>query len=674
MIRFKTLTLRNFLSYGTVPTVFNLDRPGTTLILGENLDDTAEGSGNNGCGKTAIINGLTYGLYNEPLSKISLDNLVNDQNKKNMMVIVEFEKDGNDYKITRTRKMKAGAAGNDVVFEINGVEQTPDSIDNTDKLILQHLGIPYDLFVRIVTFSATLVPFLDLPASHVSAPNQRDIIEELFDLKTLAAKSTNLKKQISETDLSLDTNLEKIEQLKKEHERHEKQIESAKTRVSTWIQQTSDDIATLQQKLVDTQDIDVEGQRVLLDEYQAIKDAIKDKQIERKQEKTSLDTIQNVLGEKTATKNLQEKRLTSLQNDVKMQESLIKGHNDKIKTHTKDIAKKTENIQHLDDKKCPYCYQKYDSDHQDKRCEEEKQITQLQKQIKTCQDAVHKITTVTIPVIESEQQEVVIEITAIGVQLQELVDQVEVARGKVQIVDKQISILEKKSTKIQQQLIYSSVDQLDKIKNQSVAIEEKIATLQALVNPYDEPLAELLAITLDPIDMTRVNELTTHLEHQKFLQKLLTKKDSFVRKGLLDKHIPFLNERLAHYLIELGLPHTVEFTHEMAAAISQFDREKDFGQLSHGQRARVNIALAWAFRDVRQSLSQAINICMLDEVLDIGLDTIGVQAAARMLKRKAREERLSLFIISHKNEIDSAFDRKMTVQLNKGFSYIQEQE
>ncbi|MNE22881.1 hypothetical protein D3C80_1161100 [compost metagenome] len=65
-----------------------------------------------------------------------------------------------------------------------------------------------------------------------------------------------------------------------------------------------------------------------------------------------------------------------------------------------------------------------------------------------------------------------------------------------------------------------------------------------------------------------------------------------------------------------------------------------------------------------------VNICMLDEVLDVGLDAVGVQAAARMIKRKARDEKLSLFIISHRDEIDSVFEKTLTVQMNKGFSYI----
>ena len=156
----------------------------------------------------------------------------------------------------------------------------------------------------------------------------------------------------------------------------------------------------------------------------------------------------------------------------------------------------------------------------------------------------------------------------------------------------------------------------------------------------------------------------------KFLMKLLTKKDSFVRRVLLNKNLPFLNQRLQYYLTSLGLSHQVEFTHEMTASISQFGRVMDFGNLSNGQRARVNLALSFAFRDVLQSLHERINICMLDEVLDVGLDTIGVQNAARMLKRKARDENLSLYIISHRDEIDSAFDRTMTVQMKEGFSQI----
>jgi DNA repair exonuclease SbcCD ATPase subunit len=135
-----------------------------------------------------------------------------------------------------------------------------------------------------------------------------------------------------------------------------------------------------------------------------------------------------------------------------------------------------------------------------------------------------------------------------------------------------------------------------------------------------------------------------------------------------------LNNRLRHYLTVLGLPHKVEFTHEMTARISQLSNELDFGNLSAGQRARVNFALSLAFKDVLQNLHTKINVCLFDEVLDVGLDSVGVQAAARLLKQKARAENLSFYIISHRDEIDRAFDRTLAVQLSKGFSYIKEVE
>jgi DNA repair exonuclease SbcCD ATPase subunit len=211
------------------------------------------------------------------------------------------------------------------------------------------------------------------------------------------------------------------------------------------------------------------------------------------------------------------------------------------------------------------------------------------------------------------------------------------------------------------------------IKSKSEQYANKVKELQQATNPFEEPLQELNELELEPIGMGEINTISETIEHQKFLLKLLTKKDSFVRKVLLNKYIPFLNTRLLTYLTDLGLPHTVEFTHEMTANITQFGREMDFGNLSNGQRSRVNLAISLAFRDVLQSLHQKINVCMLDEVLDVGLDAVGVQNAARMLKRKARDENLSLYIISHRDEIDSAFDQTMTIQMSKGFSHVKEE-
>ena len=196
MLEFGMLSMRNFLSYGNNTTIFDLRRPGTTLIVGENLDQTSDGAGANGVGKSTIVNAIAYALYDKPVSDISKDNLVNNINNKNMEVTLEYVgDDGAQYKTHRFRKVKAGAEGNGVHFYMNGKDVTPDSVASTNEAIERTIGIPYELFVRIIVFSASHNPFLSLKTDE-----QKGIIEELFGLTAISQKADLLKKQIKDTE------------------------------------------------------------------------------------------------------------------------------------------------------------------------------------------------------------------------------------------------------------------------------------------------------------------------------------------------------------------------------------------------------------------------------------------------------------------------------------------
>jgi DNA repair exonuclease SbcCD ATPase subunit len=587
LIRFTFLSIKNFLSYGAEPTIIALDRPGTTLILGEDLDNTSQGTGGNGVGKTVIINALTYGVYDKPVSNISKDNLVNNINKKHMEVIVEFEKGGNKYRIRRVRKEKAYAAGNYVELFENDVDITPDSVANTNKLIEKIIGLPYELFVRIVVFSATNVPFLDLPVRHPTSPNQTDIIEELFDLKTLSEKSSILNEQRKEIDTNLERQKDKVKLLEQEHERHKKQLQSAKQRVVNWDEENEQEIERLKKKLERVKAINVSEQKDLLEE------------------------------------------LIELMLNLSEAESRLKELNKEYTSTETELEQSKKELIHLENEKCPYCLQQYEN--------AKIKIEDTKKAIERTSD-----------------------------ELNQLLEQLESSAALVEETKEEQDHIESKIT--------ISKEELDQLHGKSSEYERRITELENTTNPYLEPLQELEEIELDSINYDEINKLTERVEHMKFLYKILTKKDSFVRKVLLNKNLPFLNQRLQEYLTMLGLSHQVEFTHEMTASITQFGRAMDFGNLSNGQRARVNIALSFAFRDVLQQLHERINVCMLDEVLDVGLDGPGVTAAARMLKRKARDENLSLYIISHRDEIDSAFDNTMLVQLSEGFSTIMEEK
>lgn len=584
MLRFHSISLRNFMSYGNNTTVVQLDHSGTTLIVGEDLDNTTNGQGANGVGKSTIINAVAYAMYDKPISNISKDNLVNNINKKNMEVSVEFTApNGKRYTIKRTRKTKAGAAGNAVYVYEEGKDITPDSVSNANVLIEKIIGIPYELFVRIVVFSASHTPFLDLPTTSHYAANQRDIIEELFGLTMLTTKAERLKEIIKDTEGRLQTNRVKIESLEKEQERYRTQLESAKKRVISWEDSNAETITELESKLESVASVNVDEQREFHNQLAELK--------------KSLNTA------------LEEQRLL---------ETAIKGLEKKKK-------KLDEELEHLRDSKCPYCLQAF--------ADGKAKIADIEAQVAT------------------------------------LVESINAHSEDLVLVEDNISKLSRDHEDVKSKIVVSNIDELITISNQSANIVAKIAELKDAVNPYIEPLDELTSMAIEPVNYDEINKITKEIEHQKFLLKLLTKKDSFVRKTLLNKNIPFLNQKLQGYLTVLGLPHKVEFTHEMTASISQFGHELDFGNLSAGQRARVNLALSFAFRDVLQNMHTKVNICMLDEALDHGLDSVGVQSAIKMLKRKAREDQISMFVITHR-EVDSAFDRTMTIQLSKGFSYV----
>ena len=104
MIKVKDLTVKNFMSVGNQTQAVDFNRERLTLVLGENLDQGGDDSGSrNGTGKTTIINALSYALYGTALTNIKRNNLINKTNSKGMVVSLDFEKDGINYRIERGR-------------------------------------------------------------------------------------------------------------------------------------------------------------------------------------------------------------------------------------------------------------------------------------------------------------------------------------------------------------------------------------------------------------------------------------------------------------------------------------------------------------------------------------------------------------------------------------------
>jgi DNA repair exonuclease SbcCD ATPase subunit len=199
-------------------------------------------------------------------------------------------------------------------------------------------------------------------------------------------------------------------------------------------------------------------------------------------------------------------------------------------------------------------------------------------------------------------------------------------------------------------------------------LQAQLATKQTEVDPYGEQISEMTTHALEEVTYDTLNELTRLQEHQEFLLKLLTSKDSFIRKKIIEQNLSYLNTRLTHYLDRIGLPHTVVFQNDLSVNIEELGRDLDFGNLSRGERTRLILSMSWAFRDVFESLYTPVNLLFVDEMIDNGLDTQGVEAALALLKQMSRERHKSIWLVSHRDELAGRVENILRVIKSNGFT------
>jgi len=217
-------------------------------------------------------------------------------------------------------------------------------------------------------------------------------------------------------------------------------------------------------------------------------------------------------------------------------------------------------------------------------------------------------------------------------------------------------------------VFYDSLEQALNHRNTVETLRKDLAGRQADVDPYEEQISDMQGQALQTVSYDALNELTRVQDHQDFLLKLLTSKDSFVRKKIIDQNLSYLNARLTHYLDRIGLPHTVKFQNDLTVSIEELGRELDFDNLSRGERNRLILSMSWAFRDVWESLYSPINLLFIDELIDNGLDTQGVENALALLKKMSRERHKSIWLVSHRDELAGRVENILKVIKENGFT------
>ena len=215
---------------------------------------------------------------------------------------------------------------------------------------------------------------------------------------------------------------------------------------------------------------------------------------------------------------------------------------------------------------------------------------------------------------------------------------------------------------------YNTLQEALEHQNTLNNLNTEVSRTEGEIDTYQEQIDTLRDTGMQEVEWDSMNDFNVLKDHQDFLYKLLTNKDSFIRKRIIEQNLQYLNSRLAYYLTKLGLPHEVAFQPDLTVEITELGRDLDFDNLSRGERNRLILGLSWAFRDVFESMNTPINFLAIDELIDSGMDTNGVDSALGVLKKIERERNKNIFLISHRDELVGRVNTILQVIKEGGFT------
>jgi len=302
MIYFNTIRWKNLLSTGNAFTEIYLNRSPSTLIVGEN-----------GGGKSTLLDALCFGLFGKPFRNINKPQLLNSINKKNLLVEIEFSVGGKDYKIVRGIKPN--------VFEIHSggevINQDAAARDYQKYLEESVLKLNYKSFTQIVILgSASFTPFMQLPPF-----TRREIIEDILDIQIFTTMNSVLKDKMTELRDNIQIADSKLEVLKQR--------------------------ATIQKEYVDTLEANREKR---VDEIQSRID----------EGELAIASFQSLVTALEGKKITQEDAKAAL-GDLTTKQKKLESFKTKFSTQLRDIQKEISFYENTDD--CPTCKQGISHDH-----------------------------------------------------------------------------------------------------------------------------------------------------------------------------------------------------------------------------------------------------------------------------------------------------------------------
>lgn len=716
----KSVSIKNFFSYGPQETVIDLSGNGITNI-----------SGVNGVGKSTIIEAMLFALYGKTRQEKVAD-VVNRSIEKDCKVSVEFV--GDDDEVYKVLRYRAHTTHKDKVYLFKGDKDiSSKNTSDTNEQIIDYFGMPYVAFVNSTVFSTEFY-------SNFFAANNTDrlnIFENILSLKEISYFYEEVKKIIKEIEES------EIESKMKYTESNTK-VEAAQENLDTYNKQAKEKLLQLKSEKEDAQRA-IEEAKVALKELGAIdvvaeKAKLSNTTLNEEYEK-QINEKKKLHDELNAFNTFPEEESELLVkygdfdfNDNKKKEEKYKSDLETIRTREsgidkaklqldssmekirtlksqkesseKDLEKQKKDLEKVKDAICPYCGNKMDAEETAKKREIiDKKIKELEGDIEDFEKQL-KEEKVNLTEFKDTYDTLLADVNLI----RENLDKNFVANSDL-IKEKYLNALKYKTEfdktyeencKKQKELLVE-IDELKEKKSKLEiskytesylnSIEEEIKKQEDIIAKSNTTIASVNAAVKSTYDKDYVEKIKSDIEslkekavfakeqlevieddkkHYEYLKECCSNKSNGFKKFFIGEMIPVFNEKINQYLPFFFNNKKIEvsFDKDLVETIKCDGQKITYASLSCGQKTRMEIAAAFAlFGLSRVFFSNQSGLLIVDELLDRGLDEFGIKASLSILEGFAQDSKV--YVISHNKTVTENITDVIEVKADEnGFSYF----